>query len=368
MGNVLRSVDLDTLRFADPSMLWLLAVPAVLLLLWLVLLWRVGGDRTRMLAARLTPYKERFGRFGDAPFWLGLTVAATLLIVALAKPQVLTSFIRTSGADIVVLLDSSASMHVSDVPTNRWQRSITFLRALGDALSWQNDRIALTVFAHIAAPQVRLTRDPNTFFFFLDHLARMPPFRLEDDTTWDTNIALGIAWGLRIIEKDVQIRGPSPNVKLFVLITDGQAWSGTVEESVASAKRAGIPIYVVGVGTDRGGIIPDPKRKPGDGTAPVFSRLDRPSLRNIATAGKGQYFEIAPGNDIDLANRLIDSARRRAASSNAEPVMRDVYWPFLAGAAFAALAGCFSLRDRTSLVLQLLGVVTTMLLIGVFFR
>ena len=58
-----------------------------------------------------------------------------------------------------------------------------FLRLLGDSLSWKNDRIALALFAHIAAPQIRLTKDPNTFFFFLDHLDKEPPFRIEDDTT-----------------------------------------------------------------------------------------------------------------------------------------------------------------------------------------
>ena len=43
-------------------------------------------------------------------------------------------------------------------------------------LSWNNDRIAMALFAHIASPQVRLTKDPNTFFFFLDHLNRESPF------------------------------------------------------------------------------------------------------------------------------------------------------------------------------------------------
>jgi Ca-activated chloride channel family protein len=321
-----------------------------------------------MLTARLTPYRERFGRIGDAPFWLGLMLAATLLVIGLAQPQVVASFVRTNGADIVVLLDSSASMHVEDVPANRWQRSITFLRVLGDSLSWQNDRIALTVFAHIAAPQVRLTRDPNTFFFFLDHLSRLPPFRLEDDTTWDTNIALGITWGLRIIEKDEEIRGASPNAKLFVLITDGQAWSGTVEESIANARRAGIPIFVIGVGTDRGGVIPDPKRTEIDASPPVYSRLDRASLRTIATAAGGQYFEMDRGSDVDLANRVIDSARRRAASARTEPIMQDIYWPFLLAAALVALAGCLFVRDRAALVLQLLGVAATAILVGAALR
>ena len=77
---------------------------------------------------------------------------------------------RTGGVDLVILQDGSASMYVQDVPGNRWKRSIQFLRILGDSLSWNNDRIAMALFAHIAAPQIRLTKDPNTFFFFIDHL------------------------------------------------------------------------------------------------------------------------------------------------------------------------------------------------------
>ena len=65
----------------------------------------------------------------------------------------------------------------------------------------------MALFAHIAAPQIRLTKDPNTFFFFLDHLDKAPPFRIEDDTTWDTNLELGIYWGLRVIERDEELHG-----------------------------------------------------------------------------------------------------------------------------------------------------------------
>ncbi len=362
------SISLDTFQFAEPALLWLLVVPAVLLVLWVRLVVAGQRDRARLRAWRLTPVRERFGLIGEAPFWLALTLAIALLIVSLAQPQVVASFVRTGGADIVVLLDSSASMHVEDVPANRWQRSIEFLRTLGDALSWQNDRIALAVFAHIATPQVRLTRDPNTYFFFLDHLSTLPPFRLEDDSTWDTNIALGISWGLRIIEKDEEIRGPSANAKLFVLITDGQAWSGTVEESIANAKKAGVPIFVIGVGTERGGVIPDPKRVEGDNSQPVYSRLDRASLQTIANAGNGQYFEMDRGTDIDLANQVVSAARRRSTESRAEPVMQDVYWPLLAAAGVLALVGCLFVRTRTALLLQLAGVVVTAFVIGALLR
>ena len=59
------------------------------------------------------------------------------------------------------------------------------------------ERVALALFASRAAPQVRLTSDPNALFFFLDHLRREPPFRLRDDTSWDTNIEHGLTWAVR---------------------------------------------------------------------------------------------------------------------------------------------------------------------------
>ena len=78
---------------------------------------------------------------------------------------------------IIILQDGSASMRVQDVAGDRWRRSMRFLRALGESLRWKEDRIAMALFAHIATPQIRLTKDPNTYFFFLDHLDRESPFR-----------------------------------------------------------------------------------------------------------------------------------------------------------------------------------------------
>src|SRR5712671_3061021 len=252
-------IDLDTIRFATPEYLWLLIAPGVLLIGWSWQLAARRRDSRRFRQHRRLPVRERFPVFGNLLIWLCLILASACTILALSRPTAAAALVRTAGVDLVILQDGSASMRTTDVAGNRWQRSMRFLRVLGESLAWKDDRMAMALFAHIAAPQVRLTRDPNTFFFFLDHLAQEPPFRLEDDTSWDTNIALGVTWGLRVIEKDEEIRGASPNVRLFVLITDGQAWSGTVQESLAAAKRRGVPVFVIGVGTERGGIIPDPK-------------------------------------------------------------------------------------------------------------
>ncbi len=227
------------MRFGAPGFLPLLAVPAALLLLWFWQLWRRRADARAFMRRRQVPVDERIPFFGELLFWLFLVLAAGSAILALAQPQAVTSLVRTAGVDIVILQDGSASMHVTDVRPDRWQRSMRFLRTLGEALRWENDRVALALFAHMATPQIRLTKDPNTFFFFLDHLEGKSPFRLEDDGSWDTNIERGIYWGLRLIEKDEEIRRtagvlatgklpPADNSKAFVLISDGQSWSGEV--------------------------------------------------------------------------------------------------------------------------------------------
>jgi Ca-activated chloride channel family protein len=347
--------DWSTLQFAEPRLLWLLVLPGVLLVLLVRQVIVRRRDGRRLAEARQVPVRERFPVIADALFWLSVIAATALLCVALAQPRVVASSVRRAGVDMVVLLDASASMHVRDVQGNRWQRSIRFLRALGDSLRWDEDRMALTIFAHIAAPQVRLTRDPNTFFFFLDHLSDSPPFRLEDDTSWDTNIALGIEWGLRLIDKDEELRGRSPNAKQFVLLTDGQAFSGVVEDALKLARARDVPVFVVGVGSLQGGIIPDPKRVANPQEPVIRSALDRNSLNAIAAASGGRYLELDRDTDVATANQIIDAARRRSVAVAPEPMLEPMYWPFLMAAACAAVTGLLFLRDRSELWIQALG-------------
>ncbi|HUQ86087.1 MAG TPA: VWA domain-containing protein, partial [Vicinamibacterales bacterium] len=199
--------------FGAPQFLWLVALPGLFLLAWVWRFVRRLADLRRLRDRRSIPVRERFALGGDLWFWFFLILSCASLALALARPRGVTTIVNRAGLDIVVLQDGSASMHVPDVPGNRWKRSMDFLRLLGDSLSWNDDRMALTVFAHIATPQIRLTSDPNTVFFFLDHLHDRPPFRLEDDTTWDTNLEQGIGWGLRLLEKDKELHGASINGK-----------------------------------------------------------------------------------------------------------------------------------------------------------
>jgi Ca-activated chloride channel homolog len=359
---VLPTFDLSTARLGEPLYIWLLAVPAALLILWMLQALRRRRDILHMQQRRLLPVRERFPRFGSLPAWLCLILALAFTILALARPRMTVALLRTKGVDLVILQDASASMYVRDVKPDRWQRSMRFLRVVAESLQWNGDRIALALFAHISAPQVRLTRDPNTFYFFLDHLKRESPFPLADDTTWDTNIELGIYWGMRLVEKDEQLHGRSANSPAFVLVTDGQVWSGEIQRSLQLARARGIPVFVVGVGTSYGGYIPestDPdgssRARPGGETSRVHSILDRRSLLDIASAGGGQYFDLDRDSDRVIASTVIDAARRRGGPGKVEEQLSELYWHCLAAAAWFVALSAVWWRQPGELWLQALG-------------
>ncbi len=368
MGAVIPRIDFWKLEFAEPDVLWLLLIPALLLVLWA---WRVAQRRIdirSLTRARVVPVRERFAFVGDLPCWLCLIAALAVVILALARPRGPATIVRQGGIDMVLLQDASASMRVKDVAGDRWQRSMRFVRSLGDALSWKDDRIAMAIFAHIAAPQIRLTKDPNTFFFFLDHLSEQPPFRIEEDTTWDTNMELGMYWGLRVIERDEELHGKSPNAKMFLLLTDGQAWSGEVAKALKKSNDMHVPVFVIGVGTLSGGPMPVLRGDDGevihDPETPASSRLDREALQRIALMGNGQYFELDRDGDRHIANAIIDAGKRMAPSLGAIEAAEELYWYFLCVAAALTGLGLLFLRERGDLWIQVVG--ATAILIGVF--
>src|SRR5882672_134532 len=337
-------IDFSTLSFREPLYLWLLCAPGVLLVVWTWHALRRRGDERRLGRERVMPVVERRPVLGDLAFWAAVGVATILCILALARPVARVSVIRRASADIVVLLDGSASMHVTDIAPDRWRRSVRFLRVFGETLSWKGDRVALALFAFHAAPQVRLTKDPNALFFFIDHLGNESPFPLEDDPTWNTNIEQGVSWGLKLIEVDEQLFGRNKNPKAFVVISDGQAWSGTVARALDAARKRDIRVFVVGVGTTAGGVIPDPLGRPA-----IRSVLDRQSLAEIARIGGGQYFEIGREPDRVLAAKIITSIRRRIPVTKEEESNEELYWRFLFAAAIVLCGGSLVLSRRVEL-------------------
>jgi Ca-activated chloride channel family protein len=322
-----------------------------------------------LAAKRIVPVRQRFGPIGDLAFWACVLLASSFCIAAIARPQARLSSFRRASADVVILQDASASMYVTDVRPDRWRRSVQFLRTFAETLSWKGDRVALALFAQLAAPQVRLTKDPNALFFFIDHLGDRSPFRLENTTTWDTNIEEGIRWGIRLVDKDEEVFGKSGNPKAFLVISDGQAWSGTVASAIQEARAHKIPVHVAGIGTTTGGMIPEPARPDGTRPPPVIrSVLDRDSLVQLAVAGGGEYFEIGDEPDRVVAFRIIDRLHRQSDVSQQVESFEELYRRFLMAAAVMLGLGTLFLHKRTDLAWQAGGVMVALVLLATLAR
>ena len=114
--------------------------------------------------------------------------------------------------------------------------------------------------------------------------------------------------------------------------------------ALAAARARDIRVFVVGVGTTAGGVIPDPFGRP-----PLHSVLDRESLGEIARIGGGQYFEIGREPDRVVASRIITGIRRRIPVTQEEESTEDLYWRFLVAAAVFLWGGSLVLSRRVEL-------------------
>ena len=351
----------ETFRFAQPLFLWFLTVPGAMALLWILRLAQRRQDVGRLRDSRIIPFPERFRFAGPLIFQGCLLLAVAALVLALARPQTLTVS-DADPVDLIILQDGSASMRVTDVLPDRWQRSMRFLRTLVETLPWKEDRMGLAVFANHALPQVRLVHDPNTVLFFLEHLQGGSPFALEENTSWDTNAFEGIRWGLKLVAKDEEYYGKNPNPKAFILLSDGDRYSGETLPAIAEARQLRIPIHVIGVGTTSGGFIPVPKlseepskdnmryyaewerKKAGIPTERIHSPIDRDSLRRIAALGGGRYFELDTEPDVVIASKIINDVRKPGRTPGGQKVFGDIYWWFLLAAAIFFGLGVISRR------------------------
>ncbi len=127
-----------------------------------------------------------------------------------------------------------------------------------------------------------------------------------------TNIAAAIRTAVDAMASEPDHR------KVLVLLSDGENLEGDALAAAQAAKRAGLVIYTVGVGTPAGELVPvDRQGRPGVMTdaagQPVRSRLDEPTLRRLAAATGGAYAALGPsGRGLETLYRqhLADLPRR----------------------------------------------------------
>jgi hypothetical protein len=133
------------------------------------------------------------------------------------------------------------------------------------------------------------------------------------------------------------------------------------------ARASNIPVYVVGIGTTAGGIIPQPPTTDATQVVQIRSVLDRASLLQIAVTGGGEYFEIGPEPDREVAFRIIDRLQRRSNQQQQVETYEELYWRALLAAGIVLCVGVLLLRTRTELAWSAVAAGGVLLFLGSLF-
>jgi Ca-activated chloride channel family protein len=280
--------------FANPHLLWsLLVVPPLLVLFF----WWSQRQRQRLMTqfidARLLPgllsgWSPARRRWRYACF----TLAVMLLLVALARPRWGFSWetVRQKGLDIVIAIDTSKSMLAADVTPNRLARAK--LAALELMQRARTDRLGLVAFAGDAFLQCPLTIDEVAFRQCVEALdVNLIP-------QGGTALAPAIRTALGAFKE-------ADNIKVLVLLSDGEDHERGALEAAQAAARLGLKIFAIGIGTPEGDLlrVQDAKGRTDyvrdENGNVVKSRLNETLLREIAEATGGFYLPLRGAKTID---------------------------------------------------------------------
>jgi Ca-activated chloride channel homolog len=282
------------LTFADPEYFWLLLlIPAAIA--WYYFRLRKNHPALQVSTikafSQATPGWRIYGRY--ILFGIRL-LAATFLIVALARPQTNMSRqdISVEGIDIMLATDISSTMLAEDLKPNRLEAAkevaVDFIRSRPD------DRIGLVVFSGESFTQCPLTTDHAKLINLYGDIK----FGMIDD---GTAIGDGLATAVSRLKESNALS------KVIILLTDGVNNMGALDPQSAAeiASIYGIRIYTIGAGTI--GYAPAPVRTPfGMQYQQMEVKIDETLLKKISSMTNGKYFRATNKKKLEEIYKEID--------------------------------------------------------------
>lgn len=345
--------DLLQVQWRNPWWL-LLALQPLFIALWLrlrrrrVLHYADAHLLPWAVSARAAPTDTGWRRALDFLFWLLLAAALAgprLPLSAATPDEPAHAAVPRHDLDLTVVLDVSPSMRATDVAPDRLARAKLKLLDLTRRL--RGERVELIVFSGEAGVLMPATRDPA----LLEHYLALARPELFDDPGTHLAAALQLA----------RARHTAQRSQAVLLLTDGEAGALAGEAGHAALaaardlKAAGIPLYVLALGTEQGSTIPQPEGGVVEENGmPVVSRLDAPGFRALAATGGGAYARVS-GDDADLAalyDRGILTLGAASGTPDAGRGWRELY-PWLLAPAVLLWLLQRGLRPRVATVAAL---------------
>jgi len=264
-----------------------------------------------------------------------IAFAVFFLILALTQPRwgYYWKDLTQEGVDIIIALDVSNSMLAQDIKPNRLERAKHKIIDLLNML--EGDRVGLVAFAGTSYLQCPLTLDYSAAHIFLNAI--------------DTDLipVQGTAIGHAIRTSVEAFNKEDTQSRVIILITDGEDHTGDALPSAKWAKEHGTKIFVIGIGQKIGAPIPNnDKEHPGfkkDAYGEVIlSKLDEPTLQEMALHTKGSYVRSVSG-DMDLQKIYLENIKHNVKKKKIKTERRRVWKERFQWMIFASLL-CLLLR------------------------
>ena len=241
-----------------------------------------------------------------------LAVALALVVVMLARPQMgaKVSTENRNGIEAIICIDISNSMLARDVVPSRLDKTKMLVENMVD--NFTNDKIGLVVFAGDAFVQLPITSDYVSAKMFLQNIN---PSLISAQGT-DIAHAINLAANSFTQQKNVG--------RAIILVTDGEDHEGGASEAAAAAKKKGINVFILGVGSKSGAPIPlgaGEYMKDNAGNT-VMSALNETMCQQLARAGSGTYIHVDNTND---AQKRVDDELAKLQKGETESVVYSEY-------------------------------------------
>lgn len=270
----------------DKTYLWLLVgIPVIVLLYALVVFWQKRTQRKfadKELLDRLSPNRSTGKQVMKI---ILLCLAISSFVIALVNPQFGTKLetVKREGVDVVFAVDVSKSMLAEDIAPNRLEKSKQLVTQIINNLA--SDRVGIIAYAGSAFPQLPITTDYAAAKMFLQNM------NTDMLSSQGTAISEALEMAKTYFNDDEQTN------RILFLISDGEDHEGNIEEIASEAAKQGIRIVTIGVGTTKGGPIPEKRngviqsyKKDRSGQT-VITKLDEATLKEIATEANGRYID-----------------------------------------------------------------------------
>lgn len=312
--------------FEYPGLLWLLAVPALLVLHYIYK--ERTGRHPHFRVSVATPWKKGGVTYRNillhVPFLLRI-FALVMIVVAIARPRTSEEFskVDTEGIDIVMAMDVSTSMLARDLTPDRISAAKDI--AIEFISQRPSDRMGIVVFAGESFTQCPLTTDRATL---INLMKEVQTDIIEDGTAIGNGLATAVA---RIKDSDAKSR-------VIILLTDGVNNSGEVSPQMAAeiAKTYGIRVYTIGVGKE--GMAPYPVMTPwGVQVQNMKVEIDEALLQEIAEYTGGRYFRATDNTKLAEIYSEINRMEKAKTTVDSFPVYTELFGKYALLALLALL-------------------------------